>query len=458
MDGMPRDRVPGPGVARDGAGLRRRRAWRGGGGVSKAMDGMRATTCPACGFHVAVLFYDGGRQPLATLGWPRSAEEACAMPRLPLEFVRCVDCGHVFNAAFDYTQVPYTDQPNRMFNRGRRWSAFLERVRGEMLGRLGARPVVVEIGHGAGHLLEALARERPAGRYLGFDPHGASASEHPAVEFRRALFLPERHLAELRPELIVSRHVLEHLTDPLGFVQSLSFAAAAAGLRPLLYLEVPCVDRALETGRIEDFYYEHNSHFTTESFSRMLARSFTSIDALEHGYNGEVVYSFLRLKGRLEHLEHARAARAFRQWAETSRSTIALELTSLHLAGKRVAVWGGTGKSAAFLQAYGVDAGRFPLVVDSDPEKAGTYVPGTGQRIEYRDALVGARVDVLLIPTQWRARDIVEEAERAGIRCERVLIPHGGRLVDYVGGEHPYGNCPSQAKACATNCPSQALQ
>lgn len=385
-----------------------------------------------------MLFYDGGRQPLATLGWPQTPEEARSLERLPLRFVRCVDCGHVFNSAFDYRKVPYSSQPNRMFNRGVRWSRFLEEARSQMLSRLPETPTVVEIGHGDGTFLEALAAARPGGRYIGFDPHGATESTAQGVEFRRALFSAQQHLPALRPDLLVSRHVLEHLTDPLGFVQSLSFAASLAGVHPLLYLEVPCIDRALETGRIEDFYYEHNSHFTTESFSRMLARSFTSIDSLDHGYDGEVVYAFLRLKGRMEHVEHARRAKAFAEMAAASRHVIMLELANLYLAGKRVAVWGGTGKSAAFLHAHHMDAQRFPLVVDSDEGKAGTFVPGTGQKIQFRDVLKDKPLDVIIIPCQWRARDIVEEMTRAGIACEKVLIPHDGRLVDFHSGAHPY--------------------
>ena len=46
-----------------------------------------------------------------------------------------------------------------------------------------------------------------------------------------------------------------------------------ADLSPQLYLEAPVIDRVFDATRLEDFYYEHNSHFTTESFRRMLARS-----------------------------------------------------------------------------------------------------------------------------------------------------------------------------------------
>jgi hypothetical protein len=47
-------------------------------------------------------FSTAADKPLATLSWPATTAEAEALPRLPLDFVRCLDCGHVFNASFDY--------------------------------------------------------------------------------------------------------------------------------------------------------------------------------------------------------------------------------------------------------------------------------------------------------------------------------------------------------------------
>jgi hypothetical protein len=399
---------------------------------------MRAATCLACGYHVAVPFYDGGDQPLTTLGWPTSADEARSMVRLPHDYVCCVDCGHVWNAAFDWRDVPYTEHPTLMYNAGLRWSDHLRSARQAMLERLTDTPTVVEIGHGDASFLTALSQSRPNGRFVGFDPNGAARANGTPIELRQSLFEPGVHLPELRPDLLISRFVFEHLTDPVGFLQQISFAAVCGGIEPLMYIEVPCIDRAVETRRVVDFYYEHNSQFTTSSFTRMLQRCGAIIESIGHSYDGEVIFGFLRLGKRIGQVLNAQTARSFRAASDRSRTEVARQLDALVARGRRVAIWGGTGKSAAFIHQHGADAVRFPLVVDSDPAKAGTFVPGTGQEILFRDALLTRLVDVVIVPPQWRARDIVGEMRRVGIEVTEVLIEHQGRLIDFRHDAHPY--------------------
>jgi predicted O-linked N-acetylglucosamine transferase (SPINDLY family) len=399
---------------------------------------LRTATCPACGHHVAVPFYDGGAQPLATVAWPRCAAEARAMKRLPLDFLRCVDCGHVYNCRFDYAEVPYSEKPNLMFNKGAIWTDHLRNIRDLILQRLPETPVVVEVGCGEGHVLRAVAERHPGGRYIGFDPSNAINSGNGLIEGRRELFDPSRHLAELRPDLIISRHVLEHLMNPLAFVQAIAFAASWEDLETRLFIEVPCIDKVIRLGRTVDFFYEHNSNFTTKSLQRLLTRCASRVESVARGYNDEVVYGVAHFGRRENQVQSAIEAIAFAERSTRQQRTLRTDVDALAASGRRVAVWGGTGKAAAFINQFGLDAKRFPLVVDSDVEKAGTYVPGAGQEILYRDFLIQYPVDVILIATQWRAADIVAEIERCGISYRTILLEHEGRLVDYFAGAHPY--------------------
>ena len=399
---------------------------------------MRNYTCPACSYHIAVQFYDGGLLPLTTLAWPQSTEEAQAMERLPHDFMRCVDCGHISNAAFDYAKVPYSDKPNLMFNKGAIWSEHLQKVCDLIAASLPENPTVVEIGCGEGHLIRSLAKKIPSGKFIGFDPNAEIETEGGLIEARTMLFEPGQHLAELQPDLIISRHVFEHLMNPLGFAQEVAFAANVADCATRLFIEVPCIDGVLAAGRTVDFFYEHNSHFTSQSLERLLTRCATHVDLIETSYNGEVIYGMASFEPQKHQVELARQAIAFQKKARQSAAQLAVQFEELANTGKRTAIWGGTGKAAAFINQHQLDKQRFPTVIDSDMNKAGTFVPGTGQEIHFRDWLLDHPVDVILIATQWRAADIVLEIQRNQIPCETILIEYQGQLINYFDDNHPY--------------------
>ncbi|HMO14402.1 MAG TPA: class I SAM-dependent methyltransferase [Pirellulaceae bacterium] len=398
---------------------------------------MRLSPCPACGDQLCMPLMDEEFQPLATLAWPQSHNEAVSMKRLPLAFVRCMGCGHVYNTKFRYEEVPYSLQPNLMFNQGTVWSQHLEFVRNLILEYISPLATVVEIGCGDGHLLRALAQRRPEGRFIGFDPHVVN-QQVGCVELRGELFVPDLHLEELRPQMLISRHVLEHMLSPLGFLQSIALASSVKNIKTLLFTEVPCIDRVFDTGRVEDFYYEHNSHFTTQSFVRMLTRANGSLQMLVHNYNREVISAIVGFGNESTGTDYAKNAIAFRSKAREAKRFVARQLAELAASASKTAIWGGTGKAAAFMNFFGVDAVRFPLVVDSDPNKIGSFVPGMGQKIQSRDALIRNAVDTVIIPMQWRARDIIAEMEAAQIFVPTVLIEHNGKLIDYRKAEHPY--------------------
>ena len=349
------------------------------------------------------------------------------MPRYPLDFVRCPSCGHVWNRAFRYQHIPYQNQPNRMYNRGTIWQGVIAELAEQTLARLPIQPTVIEIGCGDGHFLAALAARRP-GRYLGFDPH-AHVTKDGAFAFEARLFEPFVDLPRYRPHLIAMRHVLEHFEQPAAFIEELAWAAADIEQDVLLLIEVPCIDHVFASGRLADFFYEHPQQFCRASFSHLLARV-GQVLAIDQTYGGEVLVGWLRLEVPAAARERAQASRRFAEDSQAARRSIAAQLDELARSGSRVAIWGGTGKAAAFMHHYGVDAERFPLVVDSDAAKVGTYVPGTGQRIEHRDVLKAQPVDVIIIPSVWRARDILAEMQREGIGAGRVLIEDGGRLVE----------------------------
>jgi hypothetical protein len=291
---------------------------------------------------------------------------------------------------------------------------------------------VIEIGCGDGHFVRALSEaHRGRGRFVGFDPNTAPESGV-GVEFHARLFEPLSDMVAYKPDLVVIRHVLEHLAEPADLLDNLAWGAAQIDKPCRLCAEAPCIDRVFDADRLTDFYFEHASHFTTQSFAKLMQRA-GEVERLDHGYDGEVVSAIVRLSVPHTYQERAKASARFAAQAPNSRANVAAQLDLLAASNKRVVIWGGTGKAAAFIHQFGADAERFPLVVDSDRDKVGSFVPGSGQQIVFRDVLKDMPVDVIIIPTQWRARDIVAEMKREGITARRILVEHNGALVDFQG-------------------------
>jgi len=407
------------------------------------------TTCPACAHHVAVPFYNGGNMPLTTLAWPTSTENAQTMPLLPHDFVSCVSCGHIYNRAFDYNEVPYCDKPYVMYNQGGLWQDHIDAMADAILARLGDAPTVVEIGCGSGHLLKRLAQKRPGGRYIGFDLNAQIHEGEGLIEAYPILFEPGVHVGEFQPDMIITRHVLEHLTNPLGFVQAIGFASACHGIAPKLFFEVPCVDRAVATGRTADFFYEHYSHFTVRSLTRLFECCQAQVDTVALGYDDEVVYGFAQFAHHAAQADTAHWATQFEQTTQQQLMQVKEALFDLATQAKRarqpVVIWGGTGKAAAFINRYGLTPDCFPWVVDSDAMKAGSFVAGTGQEIHHTPLLSSARftqqyegLPVIVIATQWRARDIVREITQNCVPFSHIVLEYDGQLLDYFEDTHPY--------------------
>ena len=61
-----------------------------------------------------------------------------------------------------------------------------------------------------------------------------------------------------------------------------------------------------------------------------------------------------------------------------------------------------------------------------------------GQEIRLRDYLLAHPVDIVIIPPQRRAADIVLEMSQLGIAVDTVLIEHDGQLIDFHRAPHPY--------------------
>ncbi|MBN2023112.1 MAG: methyltransferase domain-containing protein [Pirellulales bacterium] len=401
-------------------------------------------TCPACGFRIAHPLYHPEPQPLAALNLPRSGEAAREALRFPMDFHVCAFCGHIFNRQFDYYRIPYEEDSNLMYNRGALWQDHMGRLVDLLVDEYDMRgKTLVDIGCGDGLFFQKLLQRAPECRCVGFEPGiEADNARRAGLEVYKDYFHPQRDLKRLRPDVLVCRHVIEHLQCPRDLVGEIAYWCNRYELAPLFLAEVPRIDNAIEQGRLSDFLYEHVSNFTDYSFRTLFETTGYDVLELAPCYGDEVLVALVRprLEPRLAAI--GRSTATFRQRIAEQLREVGRQLDALVEQGRSVAFWGATGKGAAFLNAFGVDGRRFPVVVDSDEQKAGRFVPGTGQEIRPPDYLRDHPADVIVITTRWRAKDIFDEIRRRQVRCDEALVLEAGRLQPYLG-EDAWANEPS---------------
>ena len=393
--------------------------------------------CPVCNSNMSVKFFDGGVKPLATLGWPSAHNQALNMKKYALDYVQCMRCSHIWNCQFNYKVIPYEDNPNRMFNTGTLWQSYIKKMLKHLNDLLPQNPTVIDIGCGEGHFVRDLAKtSQGSGRFLGFDPNTSNESGN-GIEFIPRYFEPKEDIKLYQPDLLIMRHVLEHLEDPAEFLEQLALSSLSLDKPVFFFAETPCVDLAVSSGRIVDFFYEHPSQFTKKSFSKLMKLA-GDVSWINKDYGDEVVNGLVLLSIDPNAVRQCENTQKFSKLTMESKETIIGELYSLSSSKNRLVIWGGTGKAATFIQHYQLDNNRFPYVVDSDNEKVGTFVPGTGQEIRHSSELEASPADIIIIPTQWRAADIYAEIKARTISYSKIVIEYEGKLLDYESDEHPY--------------------
>src|SRR5262249_2494263 len=127
---------------------------------------------------------------------------------------------------------------------------------------------IIEIGSGDGQFLTTLC-ERGDNTGLGFDPSYSRTSPDTLAGGRGKIIREhhsERH-AEHHADLIIARHVLEHIPDPIDFLARLR-RVVGTRRQTALFFEVPSILPTLIDVLPWDLIYEHCSSFSPGTLAR----------------------------------------------------------------------------------------------------------------------------------------------------------------------------------------------
>jgi SAM-dependent methyltransferase len=373
--------------------------------------------CPACGAAGAAAFYEQQDVPVQSVALLGTREEALAFPRGDLVLALCGVCGFVFNEAYRAELQDYSQPAEESQAYSPRFQAFSRSLAERLVGDYDVRGKdVLEAGCGRGDFLAEVCR-LGGNRGVGVDPGWFPGRlDAPAdVEFVRAPY--DEAQADREADLVLCRHTLEHIGPVRQFVELLRRPAAPR--EGVVVIEVPDVLRVLREAAFWDVYYEHCSYFCQTSMGALAMRCGFEVVQSRLEFERQYVIVELRPGPVMEWGDAFEVRTAVRLFAAAAPR--AIERWRERLAGRYVALWGGSSKAVAFLTAVGAQA-EGTAVVDINPHRQGAFLPGAGVQVLAPDALRERPPDLVVAMNPAYLSEIGAALEALGLRCELTAV------------------------------------
>jgi hypothetical protein len=365
--------------------------------------------CPLCGDLRVAPFVRRMTVPVLQNAPAATRDEARGRAMGALEIAACERCGFVFNRGFDPARIEYAQSYDNTQCCSPSFERYMRGIAEDLVARYdlhGKR--VVEVGCGKGHFLRMVCAAG-GNRGYGFDPTyvGPDSVDGGQVTFVRE-FYAERH-ASLGADFVCCRHVLEHVADPMAMLSAVRLATRDP--QTAVFFEVPTVDWILDNTCFWDFFYEHCNYFNAETLGFAFRRAGFDVVRTQAAFEGQYLWLEARPGAAAAAVEptgvaesvarirafEARAEAGFARWQDRFRHAAATG---------GLAIWGAGAKGVTLANLLDPDAALIKYVIDINPNKQQTFIPGTGHPVVGPEALARDRVRHVVITNPNYADEI----------------------------------------------------
>lgn len=384
--------------------------------------------CPACGLADLREIASLPQVPVHCNVLHDTPEAARAVSRGDIKLGFCDRCSMIHNTAFDESLLSYDQEYESSLHFSSRFQEYAEDLANQLLERHGPTDLdILELGCGKGDflgLLTAAGANRCVGFDASFQEDVTSTIEVSGLRIEQEFFSPDTH--QERADLLISRHVLEHIANPTEFVRTMG-----RGLKDTpdaaIFFEVPNGLWTLRDLGIWDLIFEHCSYFTENALLGVFeaagfhpSRTYTSFEG-----------QFLCIEASRQAAETPvpkHSIEEVRCLAESFGSQLAnkvadweARLAKCRASGQRVVIWGTGSKGVTFLNI--VPGGTDLLAaIDINPRKADRYVPGTGQRIHPPSWLRDQDIDLVLVMNPVYENEIQRQLSELGCSAKTLSV------------------------------------
>ena len=254
--------------------------------VSRPAGGTVSATCPGCGGQASSRPYRIARQPVLSNQLLETPRAARSVRRKDIVLIQCAACGLIFNSTFDARQIEY----EQGYDNRQSFSPAFRRHMADLAAELvtchnlrGKR--ILEVGCGQGDFLTLIC-EQAGMRGVGYD----SAYRGPRTRLGGRVRFFDRYVEasdiSAHFDVVVCRHVVEHIGAIGGFLTELAAIAETCGAA-VTVIETPNFEWTAENACFWDVFYEHCNYFTRPSLAYLCRRAGFSIARQRLAFGGQ---------------------------------------------------------------------------------------------------------------------------------------------------------------------------
>lgn len=347
--------------------------------------------CPVCGFGGSPVFLRREQVPVHQHLLFKSKKDAIKTVRGDIEMVVCSNCSFVYNRAFNPELLDYSGEYNNKVI-SEQYDEHIDGLVSHLIQDCGIKnKFIVEAGCGDGSFIKKLIEKEPKNDGVGYDPSYTGPEEvfDGRLTFVRD-FYPEDSFTGFIPDVIICRHLIEHIEYPVEFLRGIKKTLLRLeGVR--LFFETPCIEWTLDNRMIFDFFYEHCSLFSAQSFSVALEKAGFYLRSSKHVFGGQYLWveAGVRLKqgtqGSFVCLRDDKGIEAIKKKVEK------------YSACGEVAVLGAAAKGVSFVNVVDPLSIYISCVIDDNTDKQGGHIPGTGHPIVPFSAVLDYNINTMLV-------------------------------------------------------------
>ena len=388
--------------------------------------------CPSCGKTDMSVFYQTKNNPAHSVLLLNSREEALNYPTGIITLGFCQACGFISNVDFDESLHEYSARYEATQGFSPTFNAFHKRLAHDLIERYDLHNKdLIEIGCDKGDFITMLC-ELGQNRGVGFDPayvpgRISTSLPHGQLQFV-ADFYSEKY-THYQADFVCCKMTLEHIGETADFVQTVRRSIGQRD-NTIVFFQIPNASYVFGDLAFWDVYYEHCSYFSKGSLARLFRH--VGFDVLNLWTDYDDQYLMIEARpgnGRNIPLSGEDDLAELTQMVETFAAKVPQiiqkwqeEIGAMVANGRRIVLWGGGSKAVSFLTTLGLSLDSIEYVVDINPNKSGTFMAGTGQKIVAPQFLQTYQPDVVIIMNPIYRDEIGRDLQNMGLSPQIMTV------------------------------------